>query len=299
MRRLLYGLALAAVLMAALSSCKPKVTAQSKGIRFDTLCVDTTALLSDSGGVAHCALHLNLIFLRGKEYEGVNDSLLRLGRTRMDRYCLLQSSYNGIAEFLASISASLVSLVFNYELLKLLGEDGVAAYSVIMYFSMVFTSIFFGYCIGVAPVISYHFGAGNRPELKNMLRKGFVIEMSSCILGALLSFALAVPCSRLFVGYDPDLLALTIHAFRVYSLSYIFMGFGYFSQVFFTALNNGFVAGIISIIRIFVLQVGLTVLMAELFGAEALWYSMFVAQIIGFAVAWVFLLKYKDRYGYL
>jgi Na+-driven multidrug efflux pump len=96
-----------------------------------------------------------------------NDSLLRLGRTRMDRYCLLQSSYNGIAEFLASISASLVSLVFNYELLKLLGEDGVAAYSVIMYFSMVFTSIFFGYCIGVAPVISYHFGAGNRPELKN------------------------------------------------------------------------------------------------------------------------------------
>ena len=228
-----------------------------------------------------------------------NDSLLRLGRTRMERYCLLQSSYNGIAEFLASISASLVSLVFNYELLKLLGEDGVAAYSVIMYFSMVFTSIFFGYCIGVAPVISYHFGAGNRPELKNMLRKGFVIEMSSCILGALLSFALAVPCSRLFVGYDPDLLALTIHAFRIYSLSYIFMGFGYFSQVFFTALNNGFVAGIISIIRIFVLQVGLTVLMAELFGAEALWYSMFVAQIIGFVVAWTFLLKHKDRYGYL
>lgn len=228
-----------------------------------------------------------------------NDSLLRLGRTKMDRYCLLQSSYNGIAEFLASISASLVSLVFNYELLKLLGEDGVAAYSVIMYFSMVFTSIFFGYCIGVAPVISYHFGAGNRPELKNMLRKGFVIEMSSCILGALLSVVFAIPCSKLFVGYDPDLLALTIHAFRIYSLSYIFMGFGYFSQVFFTALNNGFVAGIISIIRIFILQVGLTVLMAEVFGAEALWYSMFAAQIIGFAVAWVFLLKYKDRYGYL
>ena len=228
-----------------------------------------------------------------------NDSLLRLGRTKMDWYCLRQSSYNGIAEFLANISASLVNLVFNYELLKLLGEDGVAAYGVIMYFSMVFTSIFFGYCIGVAPVISFHFGAGNRPELKNMLRKGFVIEMSACALGALFSFLLAGPCSRLFVGYDPYLLALTIHAFRIYSLSYIFMGFGYFSQVFFTALNNGFVAGVISIIRIFILQVGLTVLMAEIFGAEALWYAMFAAQIIGFAVAWIFLLKYKDRYGYL
>ena len=229
----------------------------------------------------------------------LNDSLLRLGRAKMDWYCLRQSSYNGIAEFLASISASLVNLVFNFELLRLLGEDGVAAYGVIMYFSMIFTSVFFGYCIGIAPVVSFHYGADNRPELKNLLRKSFVVEMGACILGALCSYLLAIPCSKLFVGYDPDLLALTIHAFRIYSLSYIFMGFGYFSQVFFTALNNGFVAGVISIIRIFILQVGLTILMAELFGAEALWYSMFAAQIIGFAVAWIFLLKYKDRYGYL
>ncbi len=228
-----------------------------------------------------------------------NDSLLRLGKTRMDWHCIGRACYNGIAEFMANASASLVSLVFNYELLRLIGEDGLAAYGVISYFSMVFTSIFFGYCIGISPVVSFHYGAGNKPELKNLLRKSFIIEMGACLFGAGFSVLFAVPCSRLFVSYDPDLLALTVHAFRIYSLSYIFMGFGYFSQVFFTALNNGGVAGVISVIRILVLQLGCTVLTAELFGAEALWYAMFFAQLLGFIVAWGFLLKYKDRYGYL
>ena len=228
-----------------------------------------------------------------------NDSLLRLGKTYMSWFCIGRSLYNGISEFLGSISANLVSLVTNYELLKYAGADGVAAYGVIMYFSWIFTSFIFGYCTGSSPIISYHYGAQNWDELKNMLRKSFMIEMVGCIIACGLNIVLARPCTVIYVGYDPDLVNFTVHAFIIYSLSYIGMGFGYFSSVLFTALNNGLVAGIVQFIRIFVLQVGLTLLMGELFGTEGLWWAMVLAQTIGFVVACVAIWVCRDRYHYL
>ena len=228
-----------------------------------------------------------------------NSSLLRLGKTYMSWHCIGRSLYNGISEFLGSISANLVSLVTNYELMKFAGETGVAAYSVIMYFSWIFTSFLFGYCTGSSPIFSYHYGAENWSELKNMLRKSFVLEMVACVIACVLNIALARPCTVLYVGYDPELVDFTVHAFIIYSLSYLGMGFGYFVTVLFTALNNGLVAGTVSFIRIFVLQVGLTFIMGELFGSEGLWWAMVLAQTLGWVVACFSVWLFRNRYHYL
>ena len=228
-----------------------------------------------------------------------NSSLLRLGKCYWSGFAIKRSFYNGISTFLSNAASSLVSLVTNWLLMTFAGAQGVAAYGVIMYASWVFTAIFFGYCNGCSPIIAYHYGAQNHGELRSMLRKSFVFELVVCIIAAVLNFLLAGPATRIFVGYDPELTAFTIHAFRIYSLSYIGTGFGFFSTIFFTALNNGLVAGTISFIRLIVLQVGLTVAMGFMFGAEGLWWAMVLAQTIGFIVACIFVWIYRDRYHYL
>ncbi len=228
-----------------------------------------------------------------------NDSLLKLGKTYWSNHCIGRSMYNGIASFLGNAASSLVSLVTNYELMKFAGEDGVAAYSVIMYCSFVFSAVFFGYCSGSAPIISYHYGAENTDELKNLLRKSFIFEVVAGFIATGLNILFAGVFSRIFVGYNPELMAYTIHAFRIYSLSFAGTGFGFFSTVFFTALNNGLIAGIISFVRLFVLQMGLTVVMGEMFGAEGLWWAMVLAQTLGFVVGCAFVWAKRHTYNYI
>lgn len=174
-----------------------------------------------------------------------NSSLLRLGKTKFDGKSLAKTCINGSSELMSNIAMSVVSMLYNVQLLKYAGEDGVAAYGVLMYVSMIFQAIFIGYSVGTAPVIGYHFGAKNNKELKGLLRKSLVLIGAFAVVMFAASYIFARPLSVLFVGYDEALLSLTVRVFSLFSFSFLFSGFAIFGSSFFTALNNGLVSAAI------------------------------------------------------
>lgn len=227
-----------------------------------------------------------------------NDSLLKLGRTKFDGRALVKVCTNGSSELLNNISMSLVNMLYNLQLLKYIGEDGVAAYGVLMYVSLVFQAVFIGYSVGTAPVIGYHYGAQNVLELKGLLRKSLVLlgVFAAAMFGA--SYLLARPLSFVFTGYDEELLALTVRAFSLFAFSFLFSGYVIFGSAFFTALNNGLISAAISILRTMVFQV-LAVLIFPLFWkVDGIWLSMAAAELLALAVTVLFLHAEKKRYGY-
>ena len=227
-----------------------------------------------------------------------NNSLLKLGRTKFDGRALVKTCTNGSSELLNNISMSLVNMLYNLQLLKYIGEDGVAAYGVLMYVSLVFQAVFIGYSVGTAPVIGYHYGAQNTLELKGLLRKSLVLlgAFAAAMFGA--SYLLARPLSFVFTGYDEELLALTVRAFSLFAFSFLFSGYVIFGSSFFTALNNGLISAAISILRTMVFQV-LAVLIFPLFWkVDGIWLSMAAAELLALAVTVLFLHAEKKRYGY-
>ena len=227
-----------------------------------------------------------------------NTSLLRLGPTRFNGRALLKTCSNGCSELMSNLSMSLVSMLFNGQLMRYAGEDGVAAYGVMMYVSMVFVGVFIGYSIGTAPVVSYHYGAANRTELRSLLKKSAVI-IGLCSAGMLLlSEALARPFSLLFVGYDAELLALTVRGFRIFSLSFLFSGAAIFGSSFFTALNDGPTSALISFLRTLVFQVASVLLLPLIWGVDGIWASLVTAELVATLVTLAFLRRKQPRYGY-
>ena len=193
---------------------------------------------------------------------------------------------------------SLVGMLYNTQLLKYAGEDGVAAYGVLMYVNMIFLAIFIGYSVGTAPVIAYHYGAENRAELKSLLKKSLNIILI-CSAGMLiLGEALAKPLSLLFVSYDAELLALTLRGFRIYSFSFLFAGMAIFGSSFFTALNNGLVSALISFLRTVVFQVAAVLVFPLVWGIDGIWLSIVVAELMAVAVAAALIVKLRPKYGY-
>lgn len=178
-----------------------------------------------------------------------NTSLLRLTRTKLEIAPMLRACGNGSSELMSNISASIVSIIYNFQLLKYVGEDGVSAYGVLMYVQFIFIAISIGYSIGSAPIVSYHLGAGNHTELKNMLQKSVLLSIGSGIILTLAAYVLAPVLSDIFVGYDQGLFELTCHAFRLFAFSFLLAGFNIFVSSFFTALNNGMVSAAISFMR--------------------------------------------------
>lgn len=227
-----------------------------------------------------------------------NSSILRLGKTRFDGRALLKAMSNGISELVSSASMSLVGIVMNIQLLKYAGEDGVAAYGVMMYVNMIFAAIFIGYSIGTAPVIGFHFGAKNQGELKNLLRKSLLLLLIGGILMVCAAEALAKPLALLFVGYDADLMSLTMSGFRIFSLSFFFIGFAIFGSGFFTALNDGVTSAIISFLRTLVFELGAILLLPLLFGVTGLWLSVVVAELMATALSFLFMVIKRRRFGY-
>ncbi|MBO5341084.1 MAG: MATE family efflux transporter [Lachnospiraceae bacterium] len=227
-----------------------------------------------------------------------NKSLLRLTATGLDLKALIKACTNGASEFVTNISMSLVSMLYNFQLMRYAGENGVAAYGVLMYVSFIFVAIFLGYSVGVAPVVSFHFGAKHPKELKNLLRKSLIIigVFSVCML--VLGEVLAKPFSRLYVGYDPELFEMTERAFLIYSFSFLFTGMGIFGSAFFTALNDGLTSAIISFLRTFLFQVVAVLLLPLLFKLDGIWFSVIVAEFLATAVTVIFLLVNKKKYGY-
>lgn len=224
-----------------------------------------------------------------------NTSVLKLGKFYWDRKALLDSCTNGSSELVSNISMSVVSMLYNYQLMRFAGENGVAAYGAVMYVGFIFAAVFLGYSIGVAPVIGFHYGAQNQRELKGLFRKSnTLIALSSVILAAI-AFSLSVPLAKLFVGSDPAVLNITVTAFHFYALSVLFCGFNIFGSAFFTALNNGAVSAAISFLRTLLFQIASVLILPVFFDLDGVWYSLFVAEILAMIVTFTFyVLKRKD-----
>ena len=223
---------------------------------------------------------------------------LKLTKTHFDGKVLLKASVNGSSELMSNIAMSLVGMLYNVQLLRFAGEDGVAAYGVMMYVTMIFISIFIGYSIGTAPLIGYNFGAGNHAELKNLLGKSFWIIGTASVCMLLLSFGLAAPLSRLFVGYDEVLFEMTKQGFFIYSFSFLFCGVAIFGSSFFTALNNGLISALISFLRTLVFQVAAVIVLPLIWELDGIWYSCVVAELMAFVVTLLFIVAQKKKYHY-
>lgn len=227
-----------------------------------------------------------------------NTSLLRLGKTRIDGLALLRTCTNGSSELMSNVSMSLVSMLYNIQLLNYAGENGIAAYGTMMYVNMIFLAAFIGYSIGTAPVIGFHYGAQNHRELKGLLRKslGIISVFSACMLFA--GFLLTAPLSRLFVGYDPELMELTVNGFHIFALSFLFAGFAIFSSGFFTALNDGLTSALISFLRTLVFQIAAVLLLPLAWGIGGIWWSIVAAEAMAVITASVFLIIKQKKYHY-
>lgn len=228
-----------------------------------------------------------------------NESLLRLIPCGFHGRVLWKTCTNGSSEMLSSLSASVVNILYNYQLIRISGEDGVAAYGAIMYVNFIFAAIFIGYSIGSGPVIGYHYGAGNRKELKNLFGKSLAIIGLAGVALTALAELLAAPLTRVFVGYDPELYAMTRHGFRLYALAFLFSGFNAFGSAFFTALGNGAVSAAISFMRTLVFEVAMVLYLPVLLGLDGVWLALVAAELLALAVTGTFLLWGRRRYGYM
>ena len=227
-----------------------------------------------------------------------SNSLLRLGRAKFDGRALFKTCTNGSSELMSNVSMSLVGMLYNIQLLEYAGENGIAAYGVMMYVNMIFIAAFIGYSIGTAPVIGYHFGADNHSELKSLLKKSIAIisVFSMCMLG--LALVLATPLSRIFVGYDRELFDMTSHGFKIFSVSFLLAGFAIFSSGFFTALNDGLTSAFISFLRTLVFQVIAVIVLPVMWGLDGIWISVVVAEAMAVAVGAVCIYLKRKRYKY-
>ncbi len=227
-----------------------------------------------------------------------NNSILRLGKSRFDGRAIFKACTNGSSEFMSNISMSLVGMLYNIQLLKYAGEDGVAAYGVMMYVSMIFAAAFIGYSIGTAPVVGYHDGAKNYTELKGLLRKSLIMIGAFGVAMVISAELLATPLAGIFVSYDAELMKLTVSGFRVFALSFFFMGYAIYSSGFFTALNDGITSAIISFLRTLVFQVAAVALLPMLWGIDGVWISIVVAEIMAVVFSVIFLVAKRERYHY-
>lgn len=227
-----------------------------------------------------------------------NSSILRLGKCRFDGRILLRACVNGSSEFMSNISMNLVGMLYNRQLLHYAGEDGVAAYGVMMYVSMIFSAAFIGYSIGIAPVVGYHDGAKNHSELQGLLKKSLLMIGMFGVAMVAAAEALAWPLARLFVGYDPELTQLTAEGFRIFGLCFFFMGYAIFSSGFFTALNDGVTSAIISFLRTLVFQVAAVLLLSSLWGITGVWISIIVAEFMAVLLSALFLMIKRKKYHY-
>ena len=227
-----------------------------------------------------------------------NTSKLHLGKTVFDMKATLKGASNGMSELVNGIATSSLGLLYNVQLLKYVGEDGVAAYSIMMYVGFIFIGIFFGFANGSAPIVGYHYGAQNYSEMKNLRKKLITFNIVASVIMMCLSELLSEPLSKIFAGYDEELYAMTLHGFRIYSVSFLFSGLAIFGSSFFTALNNGPVSAVISFMRTVVFQVICVLSFPVWWGIDGIWISVVVAEALAAGVAIAFTAVFKKKYKY-
>lgn len=227
-----------------------------------------------------------------------NNSTLHLGKTKFDKRSLAKTCINGSSELMSNISMSVVSMLYNVQLLKYAGEDGVAAYGVLMYVSLIFQSVFIGYSVGTAPIIGYQYGAQNYSELKGLRKKSLTLIGIFAVVMFALSSLLARPLSFIFVGYDEALLNLTVRAFSIFSFSFLFSGFAIFGSSFFTALNNGLISAAISFMRTLVFQIAAVLIFPLFWQVDGIWLSIVAAEVMAVTVTLIFMQVNRKKYRY-
>ena len=227
-----------------------------------------------------------------------NESLLRLGKCRFDGKALLRTCTNGASELMSNLSMSLVGMLYNLQLIKYAGEDGIAAYGVIMYVNLFFLSVFIGFSIGTAPLIGFNHGAQNHGELKSLFKKSVVIIALTSMLMAVSGILLARPLASVFVSYDQTLMEMTIRGFTIYSLSFLLCGFNIFGSSLFTALNNGLISAVISFVRTLICQIAAVMILPLFFHLDGIWASVVAAELAALLLTAFCCVKYRKRYHY-
>lgn len=227
-----------------------------------------------------------------------NDSLLKLVKTKLSIKELLAACANGSSELMSNDSSSIVGMVYNLQLMKYIGEDGVATYGVLMYVQFVFVAIFIGYSIGTAPIVGYNYGATNYDELKNVRKKSIAIMFTTGITLSIIAQLLAGTLAKIFVGYDQNLYVLTVHAFRIFSFAFILTGFNIFSSSFFTALNNGAISALIAFLRTLVFQLGSVLMLPLIISVDGIWLAICVAEVFATAISLFFMITKQKVYHY-
>lgn len=227
-----------------------------------------------------------------------NTSRLRLTRTRWELRPVLKSAANGSSEFMTNISMSIVTMLYNWQLLRLMGADGVTVFGIIMYVSFIFVALFLGYSMGSAPIVSFHYGAGNQEELRGLFRQSLTIILSMSVGLTLLAIVLAKPLAMIFVSYDPALLSVTTRALAIYAVSYLLTGFNIYASSFFTALNDGLVSALISFARTLVFQVLAVLTLPLLWEADGIWAAVILAEGLAAILSLACFLRFRKKYGY-
>ncbi|HBN10993.1 MAG TPA: MATE family efflux transporter [Ruminococcus sp.] len=228
-----------------------------------------------------------------------NSSRLRLVKTKLSFRPILQACINGSSELMSNVSVSLVSVVYNLQLMKYIGENGVSAYGVLMYVQFIFNAVFMGFTIGSAPIIGFNYGSGDTDRLKNMLKMGVKMMLITGVILTIIAMLLSVPLASLFVGYDKELYELTLHAFRLFAFSFLLAGYNVFCSGFFTALNNGGVSACISFLRTLVFQLLSVLFLPFIFDTEGIWYAITIAEVCAFIISTIFLFAKKNKYHYM
>lgn len=227
-----------------------------------------------------------------------NKTMLKLGKTKFDLATIVKTCTNGSSEMVTNLSMSLVNILFNMQLMNFAGPDGVSAYGIIMYVGFIFVGTYLGYSVGTAPIIGYHYGAENKDELKSLLHKSLKLLGITAVVMTCLAEILAKTLASIFVGYDKDLLDLTINAIRLYSLSYILSWFNIFASSFFTALNNGFISALISFLRTLLFQVAMILILPRIWGINGIWFSVASAEVLAVIVSIICIAMNRKKYEY-
>ena len=227
-----------------------------------------------------------------------NSSLLKLGKFRLHGMALLKTCTNGLSELMSNLSMNLVSMLYNLQLLRYAGENGIAAYGVIMYVNFVFVSVFLGFSVGTAPLIGFNYGADNQKELKNLFRKSMIgIAVLSLVMTAS-AILLARPLAGVFVGYDTALLEMTARGFMIYALSFLLCGFNIYGSALFTALNNGLISAGIAFVRTLICQIAAVMLLPLIWELDGIWFAIVAAELAALLLTAFFMIKYRKRYHY-
>ncbi len=228
-----------------------------------------------------------------------NDCILKLVKTKLEIKPIVRACTNGSSELMNNISSSIVSMLYNFKLMDIFGENGVSAYGVLMYVQFIFISIFIGYVIGAAPIIGYNYGADNRKELQNIFKKSIILMSVSGAVLTSMAILLASPLAQIFVGYDKSLFELTKHAFYLFSLSFLLAGLNIFASNMFTALNNGLISAVISFLRTLVFQALAVLFLPAIIGEDGIWYSIVIAELAAFVISFICVMAYRKKYHYI